>query len=157
MMHSVDSEYEFLVEMIPHHQEAVDSAGETAARTLRPELRAFTQEIMSAQSIEIDAMQAWLAEWYPGKSDMAAYKPMMRPTAGLSSDRADQSFLEDMIMHHSMAVMMADRIVKGNLTERPELLQLADDIIRTQNAEIERMETWLLEWYGIKIRSHMNH
>ena len=157
MMHSVDSEYEFLVEMIPHHQEAVDSAGETSARTMRPELRAFTQEVISAQSAEIVAMRAWLADWFPGKKDKAAYQPMMRPTAGLSPDRADQAFLEDMIMHHRMAVMMANRILKGSLTERPELRKLADDIIRTQNAEIERMEMWLLEWYGIKSGAHMNH
>ena len=157
MMHSVDSEYEFLVEMIPHHQEAVDSARETAARTPRPELRAFTQEIIQAQSAEIVAMRSWLADWYPGKSDKAAYQPMMRPTAGLSPDRADQAFLEDMIMHHRMAVMMADRIAKGSLTERPELLKLADDIIRTQNTEIERMETWLFEWYGIKGSGRMQH
>jgi uncharacterized protein (DUF305 family) len=157
MMHSVDSEYEFLLEMIPHHQEAVDSAGETAARTSRPELRAFTQEMIQAQSAEIAAMSSWLADWYPGKSDKAAYQPMMRPTAGLSPDRADQAFLEDMIMHHRMAVMMAGRIVKGKLTERPELLKLADDIIRTQNAEMERMETWLLEWYGVKSSGHKHH
>lgn len=157
MMHSIDSEYEFLVEMIPHHQEAVDSAGETTARTTRQELRAFTQGMMSAQSVEIVAMQTWLADWYPGKSDKAAYKPMMRPTAGLSPERADRAFLEDMIMHHRMAVTMADQIVKGRLSERPELLKLADDIIRTQNAEIERMEIWLLDWYGIESSRHLNH
>ncbi len=157
MMHSIDSEYEFLVEMIPHHQEAVDSARDAAARTVRPELRAFTQEIIQAQSTEIVEMRAWLADWYPGKSDKAAYKPMMRPTEGLSAERADRAFLEDMIMHHRMAVMMADQIVKGRLSERPELLKLADDIIRTQNAEIERMETWLLDWYGIKGSGPMNH
>jgi len=102
-------------------------------------------------------MRTWLTDWYPGKSTKAAYKPMMRPTAGLSSDRADQAFLEDMIMHHRMAVMMADSLVRGRLTTRPELLELADDIIRTQNSEIELMETWLQEWYGIKKSSHKHH
>jgi uncharacterized protein (DUF305 family) len=48
MMHSADSEYEFLVEMLPHHQEAAASAGETAARSVRLELRACTKEMMSA-------------------------------------------------------------------------------------------------------------
>jgi uncharacterized protein (DUF305 family) len=157
MMHSVDSEYGFLVEMIPHHQEAVDSAGETAARTSRPELRTFALEMVRAQSAEIVAMRGWIADWHPGKSDKAAYRPMMRPTAGLSPDRADQAFLEDMIMHHRMAVMMADRIVRGKLTERPELLKLADGIIRSQNAEIERMEFWLLEWYGVARGGRMRH
>jgi len=157
MMHSIDSEYQFLVEMIPHHQEAVDSAGDTEARTARPELRAFAREIISAQSTEIAAMRAWLSDWHPGKSGKAAYKPMMRPTKGLDSERADRAFLEDMIMHHRMAVMMADDLIKGRLTKRPELLKLADDIIRTQNAEIERMETWLAEWYGITNSGHMSH
>lgn len=156
MMHAVSSEYGFLVEMIPHHQEAVDSARETVARTERPELRAFAQEIISAQNSEIEAMRAWLAAWYPGRPDKAVYRPMMRPTAGLSADRADQAFLEDMIMHHRMAVMMANQIVQGRLSTRPELLMLAEAIISTQNAEIERMETWLFEWYGVK-RGGMHH
>ena len=149
-MHSLDSEFRFLVEMIPHHQEAVDTAGLTAARTSRPELKEFSLKIVTDQNREIQMMQGWLDEWYPGRKSDSLYRPMMRPVEGLSADRADRTFLEDMIMHHRMAVMMANQIKTGNLSDRPELKKLADDIIRTQNSEIEQMENWLVEWYGVR-------
>ena len=154
-MHNLDSEYRFLVEMIPHHQEAVDTSRETAARTSRPELREFALTIARDQTEEIRMMKEWLASWYPGRPTDASYRPMMRPVEGLSADRADRAFLEDMIMHHRMAVMMAVQIRSGRLSERPELLKLADDIIRSQNGEIEQMEKWLRDWYGVTGSGHM--
>jgi uncharacterized protein (DUF305 family) len=156
-MHKLSSEYEFLVEMIPHHQEAVDSSMLASARTQRPELKVFVDTIVSDQAREIALMGGWLQAWYPGKSTEAAYSPMMRPVEGLSADRADRAYLEDMIMHHRMAVMMADGLLKARFTVRPELADFARGIIAAQNAEIEQMETWLRDWYGASGSSHMMH
>ncbi len=50
--------------MIPHHQEAVDTAGRIAGDTERGELREFTAEMARVQSNEIEMMEAWLREWY---------------------------------------------------------------------------------------------
>ena len=157
MMHSVRSEYDFIAEMIPHHQEAVDTASEVVTRTERPELRGFAAEIVRVQSAEIETMRSWLASWYPARSGRSNYRPMMRPTAGLSVERADRAFLEDMIMHHRMAVMMAQSLLAGRRTDREEVILFAQSIIETQNAEIEQMETWLREWYGVTAAGHMGH
>lgn len=148
-MHDLSSEYEFLVEMIPHHQEAVDTSRAVTARTVRPELREFADKIARDQEREIEMMRGWLAEWYPGRSTRADYRPMMQPTDGLSPDRADRAWLEDMIMHHRMAVMMADSVLRGGFRVRPEVSDLAKAIIEAQNKEIEIMENWLSEWYGV--------
>jgi uncharacterized protein (DUF305 family) len=156
-MHQVDSEFQFLVEMIPHHQEAVDTARETAARSNRGELKIFSEDIIREQTGEINLMREWLSARHPGKSTEAAYRPMMRPVAGLSAERADQTFLEDMIMHHRMAVDMANQVLTRKLSDRPEVVKLANDIIRSQNAEIEQMEKWLLEWYGVKSVGPLKH
>lgn len=155
MMRGMNSEYEFLLEMIPHHQEAVDTAGAVAQRSERPELRAFTSEMARTQSNEIEMMEAWLREWYPQNDETASYRPMMRPTTGLSSDRADRVFLEDMIMHHRMAIMMAFQLLRGNYTDRREVERFAEEIIENQNREIEQMEIWLEEWYGVSAPGHM--
>lgn len=148
-MHDLSSEYEFLVEMIPHHREAVDTSRAVTARTARPELREFTDKIARDQEREIEMMRGWLAEWYPGRSTKADYRPMMRPTDGMSPDRADRAWLEDMIMHHRMAVMMADSVLRGGFSSRPETMELARAIVAAQNREIEIMERWLSEWYGV--------
>jgi len=58
----------------------------------------------------------------------------------------DETFLENMIMHHESAIAMS-KIMLGK-TERPELEQLAQDIIASQTKEIELMQGWLKEWYG---------
>lgn len=58
----------------------------------------------------------------------------------------DETFLENMIVHHESAVAMAKLMV--GKTERPELEQLAQDIITSQTKEIGLMKGWLNEWYG---------
>jgi uncharacterized protein (DUF305 family) len=156
-MHDSASEYEFLVEMIPHHQEAVDSSLLAGARTQKPELKLFVDTIASDQTREIALMNEWLKNWYPGKVSEPAYSPMMRPVEGLSADKADRSYLEDMIMHHRMAVMMADGLLKARFPVHPELADFARGIIRAQNAEIERMEAWLKDWYGVSASSPGMH
>lgn len=148
-MSAIANEYEFLREMVPHHEEAVSSALLVIKNTKRTELKDFSQEIVDAQAKEILDMKTWLKEWYPNLSSKANYRGMMRPTVGFSSERADQSFLEDMIMHHRMAVMMARNAIANNLTQRPELKVLLNNIIASQNAEIEQMEIWLKDWYGV--------
>ncbi len=58
----------------------------------------------------------------------------------------DETFLENMIVHHESAVAMAKLMV--GKTERPELEQLAQEIITSQSKEIDMMKGWLNEWYG---------
>jgi uncharacterized protein (DUF305 family) len=58
----------------------------------------------------------------------------------------DLAFIEAMITHHEGAVVMAEKIV--TTTKRPELTEMAENIISTQRAEIETMNGWLNTWYG---------
>lgn len=52
----------FIEGMIPHHQAAVDMARAlTGAK--HPELRAMGEEIISAQTREIEQMRTWQREW----------------------------------------------------------------------------------------------
>ncbi len=66
---------------------------------------------------------------------------------GKTGDELDRIFLEDMIVHHQGALIMAQELQKG--TKRPELQKMADDIIRVQTEEIEMMRAWLKEWFGL--------
>jgi uncharacterized protein (DUF305 family) len=58
----------------------------------------------------------------------------------------DRAFLTDMVGHHAMAVDMAE--MAREKATHDELEQAAEEIIRTQTAEIRRMRAWLRNWYG---------
>ena len=57
----------------------------------------------------------------------------------------DRAFVEQMIPHHQLAIMMAQMLESG--TNRPEMLQLAKNIIKSQSEEIKLMQSWYTIWY----------
>lgn len=143
-MMMVSSERDFLEGMIPHHQEAVDTAKEVIERGgSTPEIKALAEAIVVAQEKEIAEMKAWYQAWYGVAYEPKAgdYTPMMRELANLTGAALDKRFLEDMIMHHMGATMMA-RSVQPYI-EHPEITNLAVAIQATQTAEIELMRDLL--------------
>lgn len=71
---------------------------------------------------------------------------MMSHNLGPSDANYDKRFIDMMIPHHEGAVEMAkDALKKSN---RPEIRQLAKNIITTQEQEIAQMKKWRKEWYG---------
>lgn len=139
----VESEQEFIEGMIPHHQEAIDTAKEVLARGgTTAEIRALAENIITAQEKEISDMKQWYQAWY-GKEyqDTGTYEPMMRTLLTLNKEVLDKTFLEDMIHHHMGAIMMA-RSVEPHI-EHPEMTNLTKAIIDSQTAEIELMRELL--------------
>ncbi|MBZ8181097.1 MAG: DUF305 domain-containing protein [Oscillatoria sp. PMC 1051.18] len=56
----------------------------------------------------------------------------------------DKAFIEQMIPHQKMAVMMAGMVLDSN---RPEIRNLAQSILQEESAEIEQMRQWYQSWY----------
>lgn len=132
--------------MIAHHQEAVAAAGELA-RSARPEMRAFGRDIVATQTAQIQQVQAWLADWYPGRSTEGDYQPMMRDLSGLSGDRLDRVFLQDMVGHHMAAVMMSQQLLVRGTAEHDQVSDLARTIRDEQHTEIFWMQDRLTDWF----------
>lgn len=57
----------------------------------------------------------------------------------------DLRFIDAMIPHHQGAVKMAN--VAQQKSKRPEIKNLADEIIKAQNQEITQMKQWRTAWY----------
>jgi len=57
----------------------------------------------------------------------------------------DALFIDRMIVHHEGAVTMARQALQES--QRPEIRQLAEAIIATQEAEITKMKAWRQIWY----------
>jgi len=150
MASMVESEFDYLVDMIPHHQEAIDNARLLVEYSERPEMRDFGQAIIDTQSAEIVRMEAWLDEWYPGADTASDYEPMMGDLTSLRGDELDREFLETMIPHHMMAVMMSQQLVRGSLAEHADLVPFAENIRDVQRSEIQQMRDWLADWFDIE-------
>lgn len=138
-MMMVATEKEFLTEMIPHHEEAVVTAKEVLARgATTPEIKSLVEGIITAQEKEIADMKTWYQAWYGTPyTPSGKYEPMMRDLAKLSGAELDKVFLEDMIMHHMGAIMMAHSV--QGVTEHTEVETLSSAIIASQSKEIRLM------------------
>lgn len=152
----------FIEQMIPHHEDAITMAKLAQTKAQRTEVKQLAENIIDSQGREIDQMEAWYRDWYGkevpqdgrvmGRHGMGQATTMHMGMMGDESDMTrleqaadfDRVFVEEMIPHHQMAVMMATMLKNG--TRRPEMSKLADDIIAAQTKEIEQMRTWLKDW-----------
>ena len=139
----VQSEREFIEEMIPHHTEAIATAKEVVARGgSTPEIKTLAENIIKAQESEVAEMKTWYKNWYGVEYVVdGTYKPMMRSLTNLSGAALDRVFLSDMIMHHMSAIMMANSVTP--YIEHPEITTLTTNIKTSQSAEITLMQNLL--------------
>jgi uncharacterized protein (DUF305 family) len=139
----------FIDSMIEHHQGAIEMAEMALEQAEHEELRTLAQDIIAAQTTEIEQMQSWRSDWYPdleatGGMDMAMGEMTMSEDESVPFD---QRFIEAMISHHQGAIEMAEMALEQ--AEHEEIRTLAEAIIAAQNAEIEQMQGWLADWYDI--------
>ncbi len=59
----------------------------------------------------------------------------------------DQAFIDAMVPHHREAIEMAKAANSRGLTQ-PELEKIANDIIASQQREIDQMLDWREQWFG---------
>lgn len=150
----------FIEQMIPHHEDAITMATLALRKAEHQEITALSQDIIRTQSEEITQMKQWYESWF-GKSVPRTNVSMgsgggMMMHGGMMGDATDittlenarpfdKEFIEQMIPHHQMAVMMATMLSRA--TTRPEMQQLAENIISAQTREIDRMREWYEAWY----------
>lgn len=159
-----DAEYElrFIDAMVLHHQGAINMAQEVLQHSQRPEMKELAREIITAQEQEIEQMKQWRKTWYPDASDtpqawhseMNHMMPMtdemkqemmMSMNLGKANTEFDLRFIDAMIPHHEGAIEMAQDAL--NKSERPEIQQLSQEILTSQQQEIDQMKQWREDWY----------
>jgi uncharacterized protein (DUF305 family) len=133
----------FIDAMIAHHQDAIDMTYQARQEAQRVEIKDLLEQIALTQAGEIKKMREWRAEWYPTLA-ASAIAPNDMAISNDASVPFDIRFINAMIPHHESAIKMANEA--KTKTARPQLLILADSIIKTQTAEIEQMKKWKAEW-----------
>ncbi len=149
----------FIEQMIPHHDGAIAMANLALEKATRPEIKTLAQAILKAQTAENQEMRAWYQDWFgksvPSGANLGMGGMMSQGGMHMGSTQDievlknasdfDKEFIEQMIPHHQMAIMMARMLESG--TGRPEMQQLAKNIIKSQSEEIQQMQDWYTNWY----------
>jgi uncharacterized protein (DUF305 family) len=156
-----DADVEFATGMIPHHAQALHMVEMAQDRGSSPEFRRLLEDIEAAQGPEIEQMAGWLERWdqevppteMPMGDDMGhdmGHDMGRGPGPGMMAqrdlDRLDSTrgagfelmWMRMMIEHHEGAIEMAETEVRAG--EHPEAVELAEDIIEAQRAEIDLMQ-----------------
>lgn len=139
--------------MTPHHQQAVEMSEMLLAKEDIPtEVADFAQQVIDAQGPEIERMNAMLEAWGDEPDDMDG----MNHGSGMDGRMSEEDmaaleeaqgaeaaalYLEQMITHHEGAVEMSREQLDSG--ENLEALQLAQQIIDAQEAEIAQMADML--------------
>lgn len=143
---------DFLNGMIPHHEAAV-SMSESYLKYggEDEELKKLAKYIVRIQKEEIAQMQSYIDEletdWAEDPEQeqayLEAYETMLSShhsahSSHGTSANVEAAFAEGMIMHHQMAVEMAQAVL-GN-TDSEKVTALAENIIEAQQNEITQMQ-----------------
>jgi uncharacterized protein (DUF305 family) len=159
----------FINDMIPHHQEAVDSSLKIMndLDITDPKVRIFAANVVDIQSFEISRMENIYREYLGGEYSSAAMTDgkddhsNLAPSTGLKGDELAKSYAKMMIRHHQDAIDMAqdyikavDMLNKGQGGSKDGLIvtnshpaidgtyELAKQIVDSQAKEIEVMKGW---------------
>ncbi|MFF4174092.1 DUF305 domain-containing protein [Streptomyces sp. NPDC001744] len=145
-----DADVMFAQMMIPHHEQALEMARLADGRAEDAGVRKLVAAIERAQDPEIRKMRAWLKGWNrPESADHGGGHGSGHGMAGMMSERDmkklaaatgkefDRAFAELMIAHHDGAVAMAEDERRNGLNATTR--KLADDVVRTQSAEVAEL------------------
>ncbi|SDS33119.1 Uncharacterized conserved protein, DUF305 family [Agrococcus carbonis] len=151
----------FAMNMIVHHQQAIEMADTLLAKSdVDERVSDLAERIREAQQPEIERMNSMLEAW--GEEPMDSMGGMDHEgmdhgsgMGGMMSEadmealeeapgpEASRLFLEQMIVHHDGAVEMAQAEVDAG--ENADAVELAERIMSDQTTEIAEMEALLDE------------
>jgi uncharacterized protein (DUF305 family) len=136
--------------MIPHHEQAIVMSNFALSISENPEILALAAAIKAEQDPEIAQMNGFLERFGADSGGHEGHTMAGMLTddqlAELESARGpefDRLFLTGMIAHHEGAIEMAEDVLAEG--SDPEVLELAQQIITAQQAEIAEMNGLLTQ------------
>lgn len=155
-----DADAEFATTMLQHHAHALHLVDLTLGRRLGPEVRGLVEQVRSTRATEIQQLTTWLTDWErpvpetvrdhanahgDGHGEVGDDLPGVPDADDLAAlDSAtdfERAWLELMVEHHEGALELAeDEVEDGHARE---VRDLAGQMVRAQEAELETMATLL--------------
>ena len=86
---------------------------------------------------------------------VSAQAPADGPAPTDRTARYEIDFMTGMSDHHYMAIQMSEMCLEKAI--HPELQEMCQQIITTQQQETSQMQAWLSEWYSINYQPQMDN
>lgn len=143
----------FITQMIPHHQAAIEMSRNILRFTTNVSLQTIAEDIIQEQTKGIADLQSIHhfcgrlcncerdLSLYQRRTDQIMQTMFHRMQTAPSDNRINVDFLREMIPHHMGAVQMSENALQYEIC--PELTPLLNDIITSQERGIRQMQRLL--------------
>ena len=139
-----DYDFDFANMMIEHHRGAIEMSGIELTSGTDPKMKTMAQNIIAAQKDEIMKMEEFIKKHTVVKSNhkigtMDSMDEKFKKNK--MTGNTDKDFATMMIIHHQIAVTMAEAEVSNG--KHPEIKNMAQQMIADQSKEITEFQSWL--------------
>lgn len=139
-------EIRFLESMMDHHLGGIQMSQVCVQKALHPELRQACQNIIAAQTSEIQQMQSWLLAWYGLSYTPKSSNAGMNRLERLSGAEFEIEFMQMISEHHAEAIRESTECLLR--AYHLAMRSLCEQMIVAQAREINMFRTWLCQWYS---------
>lgn len=145
--------HNFIVQMIPHHEAAIQMSENILRYTTLEPLQRIAQNIITMQTESIASMEAVLEDCgkrVNTRRDLRLYRiryqnitqtMFCRMKNAEATNKIDADFMREMIPHHEGAVQMSENALRYPIC--PQLTPILNAIITSQKQGIEEMQQLL--------------
>ena len=138
---------DFAALMKAHHLGAIEMAQVEVARGSDPQVKAMAQQMVEDQQSEVAQFNSFLSGHNAHGGGDAFFKEAMGAMNNMKmqmdhSGSVDKQFVQMMIPHHQSAIDMAKAYLKTGAHEEA-LKRMANNIISSQQKEIDALQNWL--------------
>lgn len=145
-------DYVFLSEMVEHHAGGVQMSQATLKHAKTAEVKEAARKVIREQTKESGQMIRWAKAWAGKAPDpklrqlvRTEMRPMMQAFQKDCRQDCDHAFLKHMKMHHQEGIHMAE--MAREKAAHAELRQLAEKMVRSQTAEVEKFDRLMTKHY----------
>lgn len=145
--------YNFIVQMIPHHEAAIEMSKSILKYTTNVPLQEIATQIVTEQTKSIEDMQQILCSCRKlcnTEQDLCLYQRCVNQIMctmfqqmehACSNNQINANFMREMIPHHEGAVKLSETTLQYPICD--ELVPILDAIIRSQKRGIRQMKQLL--------------
>lgn len=141
----VESEVDYIAQMIPHTLEAIESARYMAENSPSERMRDYAEEVINLQTKQMWTLRSFY-QLVNEKEFIGAdqYQNKMVDLKQFPPEQLDKEYLRALMNHYSQAVQMTDAIKRQST--KTEMQAIANQVAGELSAEIVKLQAWYREF-----------